>query len=52
LWHVLAAKLCAWGWLGMNEKELFSKPIDKPYRVEGVFFECSVWIAYAIKGRK
>ena len=28
MWHVLAAKLAAWGWLGMNENELFSKNTD------------------------
>jgi hypothetical protein len=23
LWHVLAAKIGAWGWLGMNKKKIF-----------------------------
>jgi hypothetical protein len=48
LWHVLAAKLGACGWLGMNKNKLFSKP----YQVEGGFLERGVWFAYAIKKRE
>jgi hypothetical protein len=51
LWHVLAAKLGAWGWLGVNEKELFSKPINH-IESKVIFLECGVWFAYAIKERK
>jgi hypothetical protein len=52
LGHILAAKLGACGWLGMNEKELFSKPLINHIESKVIFLECGVWIAYAIKERK
>jgi hypothetical protein len=52
LWNVLAGKLGAWGWLGMNKKELFSKPLINYIESKAIFLECDVWIAYPIRERK
>jgi hypothetical protein len=52
LWHVLAAKIGAWGWLRMNKKKLLSKPLINHIELKVIFLECGVWIAYAIKELK